>query len=125
VAFFCYLTGFTNKISFKLPAEDAGKEVEMISFRVGDTIVYHKAKSSYSPGPRARQVYPLARGEEYHYVVDKFWTVTGVNSDGTIDVVTRTGKAHRLPASDPNISRTRLFHHLVYRKRFPVLSIKK
>ena len=34
-------------------------------FRVGDKIVYHKPKSSFCPGPRAKQVYPLEHGEEY------------------------------------------------------------
>ncbi|TCD48082.1 hypothetical protein [Chlorobium sp. N1] len=97
----------------------------MIRLRVGDTIVYHKPKSSFSPGPRARQVYPLARGEEYHYVVDKFWTVTAINEDGTVDVVTRTGKTHHLKADDPNISKTGLIDHLMHRKRFPVLEDMK
>ncbi|MDT9546442.1 MAG: hypothetical protein HQ516_04200 [Chlorobium sp.] len=94
----------------------------MMHFRVGDPIVYHKPKSSLSPGPRARQVYPLERGEEYHYVVDKFWTVTEVNSDGTIDVITRTGKKHRLSTNDRNITRARLLGSLLFRKRFPSLT---
>ncbi|MCX6179497.1 MAG: hypothetical protein NT163_09080 [Chlorobiales bacterium] len=90
----------------------------MIQFRAGDMIVYHKPKSSFCPGPRAKQVYPLEHGEEYHYVVDKFWKVAKVNNDGTLEVVTRTGKKHRLEVSDPNISKARLFQHFLYRKRF-------
>jgi hypothetical protein len=88
-------------------------------FRVGDPVVYHKPKSSFSPGPRAKQVYPLKHGEAYHYVVDKFWKVAKVNDDGTIEVVTRTGKQHRLNVSDPNLSKVRLFKQFLYRKRFP------
>lgn len=64
----------------------------MSQFRVGDSIIYHKPKSSVSPGPRARQVYALEHGEHYHYVVDKFWKVTAVNGDGTIEVITVRGK---------------------------------
>ena len=89
----------------------------MIQFRVGDKIVYHKPKSSFRPGPRARQVYPLEHGEDYHYVVDKFWKVIRVNDDGTLDVVTRTGKKHRLEATDPNITKVRLPQYILYRKR--------
>jgi hypothetical protein len=95
-----------------------GKEVEMAQFRVGDKIIYHKPKSSFCPGPRAKQVYPLEHGEAYHYVVDKFWKVEKVNDDGTLDLVTRTGKKNKLQANDPNISKAHLFQHLLYRKRF-------
>ncbi|MEI8185528.1 MAG: hypothetical protein WCG19_02420 [Chlorobiaceae bacterium] len=90
----------------------------MVQFRVGDKIVYHKPKSSFCPGPRAKQVYPLEHGEEYHYVVDKFWKVSKVNEDGTLDVVTRTGKKHRLKTSDPNITKVHFLQHILYRKRF-------
>ncbi|HWR02312.1 MAG TPA: hypothetical protein VN371_10660 [Chlorobaculum sp.] len=91
----------------------------MPQFRVGDSIVYHKPKSSVSPGPRARQVYPLAHGEHYHYVVDKFWKVVSVNADDTIEVVTRTGKKHILPVNDPNIRKAHALKLLLNRKRFP------
>jgi hypothetical protein len=97
----------------------------MAQFRVGDPILYHKPKSSASPGPRARQVYPLAHGELYHYVVDKFWKVSSVNADGTIEVVTRTGKKHILPADDPNIRKAHPLQQILYRKRFPQLTVKQ
>lgn len=91
----------------------------MLQFRIGDSIIYHKPKSSVSPGPRARQVYALEHGENYHYVVDKYWKVTSVNADGTIEVVTRTGKKHLLPVNDPNITKAHPLKQLLYRKRFP------
>jgi hypothetical protein len=94
----------------------------MVQYRVGDPIVYHKPKSSACPGPRARQVYPLEHGELYHYVVDKFWKVSSVNNDGTIEVVTRTGKKHVLTTSDPNIRKAHPIQQMFYRKRFPELS---
>jgi len=52
-------------------------------------------------------------------VVDKFWKVTAVNGDGTIEVITRTGKTHRLPVNDPNISKAQPLQQLFHRKRFP------
>ena len=94
----------------------------MRRFSAGDKIIYHKPKSSFCPGPRARQVYPLEHGEAYHYVVDKFWKVDKVNDDGTLDVVTRTGKKNRLLVSDPNISKVHLLQYFLYRKRFPDLN---
>ena len=94
----------------------------MVRFRAGDNIIYHKPKSSLRPGPRAKQVYPFQHGEAYHYVVDKFWKIDKVNDDGTLEVVTRTGKRNRLQANDPNISKVRLLQHFFYRKRFPCLN---
>lgn len=91
----------------------------MSQFRVGDPIVYHKPKRSVSPGPRARQIYPLEHGEHYHYVVDKFWKVFSIKGDGTIEVVTRTGKKHVLPVSDPNLHKAYPFQLFLNRKRFP------
>ncbi len=96
-----------------------GEGGNMRRFSAGDKIIYHKPKRSFRPGPRARQVYPLEHGEAYHYVVDKFWKVDKVNDDGTLDVVTRTGKQNRLLASDPNISKVHLLQQLFYCKRFP------
>ena len=90
----------------------------MKKFRVGDKIIYHKPKSSFRPSPRAREIFPLEHGEAYHYVVDKYWTVSKINDDGSIEVNTRTGKINRLSAADPNISRINPLQHLLYRKRF-------
>ncbi len=90
----------------------------MRQFSVGDKIIYHKPKSSFCPSPRAREVYPLEHGEDYHYIIDKFWEVAQVNNDGTLDVITRTGKKNRLQALDPNITTANPIQHLMYRKRF-------
>ncbi|MCG8344605.1 MAG: hypothetical protein MI685_05520 [Chlorobiales bacterium] len=92
-----------------------------MSFQIGDPVIYRKPKNSPRPGPRARQVYPLEHGETYHYVVDKFWKVIGVNDDDTVDVVTRTGKMHRLEKNDPNLYKARFIKYLFFRKRFPDL----
>ncbi len=91
-----------------------------MAYNIGDPVIYRKTKNSSRPGPRARQVYPLERGETYHYVVDKFWKVVDVNDDEyTVDVVTRTGKLHRLAMNDPNLYKPRFLKYLMFRKRFP------
>ena len=91
----------------------------MNRFYAGDKIIYRKPKSSFSPGPRARDIYPLAHGEAYHYIVDKYWKVEKVYADGSLEVVTRTGKTNRLQANDPNIHKAHLLQRLFYKKRFP------
>ncbi|ASQ89704.1 hypothetical protein CHL67_01115 [Prosthecochloris sp. GSB1] len=90
-----------------------------MSLQIGDPVIYRKPKSSPRPGPRARQVYALERGESYHYVVDKFWKVSDVNQDGTVDVVTRKGKKHRLQVDDPNLQKAGFLTFLLFRKKFP------
>ncbi|MCW8819441.1 MAG: hypothetical protein OQK61_03915 [Ignavibacteriaceae bacterium] len=93
-----------------------------MAFQVGDPVIYKKPKSSSCPGPRARDVYPLEHGETYHYVVDKFWKVVGVNNDDTVDVVTRTGKKHRIEKDDPNLQKAHFLKYIVFRNRFPDLA---
>ncbi len=90
-----------------------------MQLKIGDPIIYRKRKSSERPGPRAKQVFPLKNGDKYHYVVDKFWTVTNIREDGSFEVVTRTGKRHKLDQSDPNIHKPRLLEQVIYRSRFP------
>lgn len=90
-----------------------------MSLQIGDPVIYRKPKSSPRPGPRARQVYALERGESYHYVVDKFWKVSDVHEDGTVDVVTRRGKTHCLQKDDPNLQKAGFLKYLLFRKKFP------
>jgi hypothetical protein len=90
-------------------------------FRAGEPVIYCKSKHSVHPGPRARDVQPSEHGDIYTYTVDKFWTVLDEGEDGTVVLVTRTGKSHRLPSDDPNLRRPRLWERLWYRARFPRL----
>lgn len=90
--------------------------------QVGDPVIYTKPKSSPRPGPRAKQIYPLEQGEYYHYVVDKFWKVVDVNDDGTVEVITRRGKKHRLEENDPNLQKAHFLKYLLFRKRFPEMA---
>ncbi len=93
----------------------------MVQLKPGDPVIYRKPKSSPIPGPRAKQVYPLEKGEAYHYVVDKFWKVIDVNDDGTVEVMTRTGKKHCLEVDDPNMHKAHLLELFMFKKRFPDL----
>lgn len=93
----------------------------MSKFEVGDHIVYHKQKVSRSPGPRAVDVTACEHGDNYWYIVDKYWTVAAVFDDGTIEVVTRRGKRHRLEANDRRLRKARLLDELLHHSRFPDL----
>ncbi|MBW3540099.1 MAG: hypothetical protein KY476_07510 [Planctomycetes bacterium] len=88
------------------------------SFKPGDLVIYRKPKRSTHPGPRAADVHATPKGEEYLYVVDKFWVV--IESRGqTVVVRTRRGKTHEVEARDPHLRRARWWEKLLYRHRFP------
>lgn len=88
-------------------------------FRVGDHVVYHKSKMSTQPGPRAADVRPLRHGDGYSYFVDKYWTVSSVIDDHTIEVKTRTGKRHKLDIADPSLQKAGTVQNLLFKNRFP------
>ena len=74
----------------------------MSAFQPGDIVVYAKEKHSTHPGPRARNVRPARRGEDYAYVVDKYWVV--VSNDGErLELRTPGGKIHRIAPEDPHL----------------------
>jgi len=85
----------------------------------GDRIIYSKHKVSVHPGPRAYDIHPAEQGENYSYVVDKFWIVETVLDDGRILVTTRSKKQHYLDRHDPNLHKAGLITRLRYRNRFP------
>ena len=89
------------------------------SFRNGDPVVYCKEKVSTRPGPRARDVHPAERGDDYSYRVDKFWTVVEIRNDGRLVLRTRRGKLHVLDADDPHLRPASLWERLRFRGRFP------
>ena len=86
---------------------------------VGDPIVYRKQKVSLHPGKRAYEIQGAENGDDYSYIVDKYWTVTGVLANGLIVALTRTNKKHYLRRDDPNLHRPRLIERMRYRDRFP------
>lgn len=89
------------------------------SVSVGDRIVYTKRKVSSHPGPRAHDVDPAPRGEEYVYAVDKLWRVVEVREHGRFIAVTRRGKRHELELSDPHLRRPTILERLRFWKRWP------
>ncbi len=85
----------------------------------GDFLIYRKPKVSPRPGPRARNVRATERGDDYHYEVDKFWTVADVLEDGRLLAVTRTGKRVCLTPEDRNLRKAGWIERFRYRRRFP------
>lgn len=89
------------------------------TYHKGDRIIYRKSKMSEHPGPRAQQVYPSSHGEQYAYLVDKFWTVVDIREDGTLVVTTRKGKLHELQPEDPLLRKAGWKDCLLHGRRFP------
>lgn len=83
----------------------------MRSFKAGDVVVYEKEKHSTRPGPRARAVRPAARGEDYLYVVDKYWVVAEAHAEVLV-LRTPKGKTHEVPTDDPHLRRPSLIEHI-------------
>ena len=91
------------------------------TFRVGEPVVFRMTKFSTDPGPRAKEVQPAPSGETYSYLVDKFWTVGRVETDGTLVLVTRRGKQHRVTTDDLRLRPANWWERWMYSTRFPKL----
>ncbi|MBW3543852.1 MAG: hypothetical protein KY476_26690 [Planctomycetes bacterium] len=87
-------------------------------YKPGEPVVYRKIKRSTRPGPRARDVHPASKGEEYCYRVDKFWTIVG-EPNGQLLVATRRGKRHLIDPRDGCLRPAHWWERLLYRDRFP------
>jgi len=90
-------------------------------YQAGDKVVFTRDKATAHPGPRAKNVYPSPAGEMYHYQVDKYWLVRDTLPDGTLVVVTRRGKEHRIRPDDPRLRKANLWERLVKSHLFPEL----
>jgi len=88
-------------------------------FKPGDVVVFKKYKRSTSPGPRARNIEASKRGEEYSYVVDKFWMVVNVDENGALHLETRRGKKHCVEISDPCLRKPTVWERIALRHKFP------
>ena len=86
---------------------------------VGDFVVYRKTKYSEHPGTRAKQVRPSAGGEDYTYLIDKFWIVTEIRDDGKLLLETRRGKQHVVDVDDANLRLTTIWDRMWNRSRLP------
>lgn len=94
-----------------------------MKYKTGDQVVYRKRKVSPHPGPRAEGIRPSRAGDDYTYEVDKYWTVAEVHQDGTLELVTRGGKAHRVSIDDFHLRKASLYERLFLRSRFPTLHV--
>jgi hypothetical protein len=90
-------------------------------FEPGDFLIYRKPKVSPRPGPRAQNVKPSEKGDDYYYEVDKFWTVADKLDDGRLVAVTRTGKQVYIKPEDEHLRKAGWLARLRYRDRFPSL----
>jgi hypothetical protein len=89
--------------------------------RVGDKVVFAKEKASLSPGPRAKDVSPAAKGDEYSYIVEKYWLVKELMADDRVCLITRRGKEHVISMHDPRLRRANVWERLFLGGRFPKL----
>jgi hypothetical protein len=92
-----------------------------LPYQPGDPVVFVVSKVSTDPGPRAHDIHPAPFGDTYQYVVDKYWTVRSVGSDGTLELITRRGKVHHVQPGDPRLRPARWWERWLYRDRFPDL----
>lgn len=90
----------------------------LLQFKPGDWVIYRKQKISTSPGPRAQQTAPAAKGETYNYVVEKYWVVQEILSDGLLRLRTRKGKTHDVAPDDPRLRRARWWERWLLSDRF-------
>lgn len=85
---------------------------------VGDWVVYRKQKRSTSPGPRAESTYADANGDEYTYIVEKYWVVEEILESGELQLITRRGKRHVVSPDDPRLRKPGLLQKWSLAQRF-------
>ncbi|MFM7835960.1 MAG: hypothetical protein ACKPJD_29550 [Planctomycetaceae bacterium] len=95
------------------------RELRQTEYKPGDLVIYTVTKQSPHPGPRARGIQPSEGGEDYAYVVDKFWMVLEVLEGDQVLLATRRGKRRTVLVSDPMLKKAGWWQRLRYRSRFP------
>lgn len=85
---------------------------------VGDWVIYRKQKRSSSPGPRAESMHPDQSGEEYTYIVEKYWIVADINAEKELILITRRGKLHTIPPDDPRLRKPGIIERWLLKGRF-------
>lgn len=92
-------------------------------FQSGDLVIYTLTKQSPHPGPRARSIHPSESGEDYSYVVDKFWMVAQMINNHQLQLVTRKGKTRIVELTDPLLRKANWWEKFRHRNRFPSIDI--
>jgi len=90
-------------------------------FQLGDLVIYLMTKQSAHPTLRAKTVAPSESGEDYRYLVEKFWIVCEITKEGELIVQTRRGKTRTISPEDPNLKRANWWQRWLYRGRFPTI----
>ncbi len=90
-------------------------------YRTGDRVVYTRDKYTTKPGPRAKNVFATPNGDAYHYQVEKYWRVQDLGKNGTLLLVTRTGKTHVVERDDPRLRPARWWERIFKAGLFPNL----
>lgn len=85
---------------------------------IGDWAIYRKQKRSTSPGPRAESMHPDEHGEEYTYIVEKYWVVEEILESGELQLITRRGKRHVVSPDDPRLLKPGIFKRWALGSRF-------
>jgi len=78
------------------------------SFKAQDLVVFQKRKHGPHPGPRARHLRPAPLGDDYDYVIDKYWVVDRVLDSDRLLLRTPGGKLHEIARVDPDLRRPSL-----------------
>ena len=89
------------------------------TYQAGDLVVYTLPKQSPTPGPRARSIHPSRMGDDYSYLVDKFWMVAEVLPDNKLRLVTRRGKYRVVSCDDLLLHKAGWWQRFRNRGRFP------
>jgi|ERR1700677_3374023 len=115
---------FSNRGELEIEEDSYLPSVTVRASRVavGDRIVYRKTKFSPLPGARAHHITASNKGENYTYLVDKYWVVADVLEDGRLVAKTRRGKLNFVRPDDPNLRKARLIESLIHRGLFPALA---
>lgn len=95
------------------------------SFQPGDLVIYLMTKQSSHPTLRAKTVTPSQNGEDYRYLVEKYWIVRKITEDGQLVVQTRRGKTRTISPEDPNLKRANWWHRWLNAGRFPTIDEKQ
>lgn len=88
-------------------------------YNAGDLVIYSMPKHSRQPGPRAQSVHPATSGDDYSYVVEKYWVVVGATEENQIQIKTRRGKTRTVRADDPLLRPASWWEKWRHKSRFP------
>ncbi len=119
------LPAITGYLLFRLSYSSELKRVDEAqtpAVAVGDRIIYRKIKFSAQPCARAYDISASNKGENYTYLVDKYWVVADLLDDGRLVARTRRGKLNYIRPDDPNLRKAGVIETLFHRNLFPPLA---